>query len=392
MKIGLVLSKPPSYSETFFNSKVKGLLDNGFEVTLFIQRNTSDFKLCKSISAPKVYKRNPLFQFYEFIRVVLKLVIYFKRVYRFIQLELNADRAWKQVFKNIYNNAHILSSNLDWLHFGFATLAIQSEHVAKAIGAKMAVSCRGFDMDVYPLKYKDAYSLLWNNVDKVHVISNYMNQRAIDTGMCKHTPCEIIPPAIKISQFKTDQQNNINSTIKITTIARLHWIKGLVDTIEALSIFKQQGVNFKYSLIGKGPEIQALKFAVHQLNLTSEVTFLGQVKHEDIGIILEETDIYIQYSHSEGFCNAVLEAQAMGLLCVVSDGGALVENVLHKQTGWIVPKRNPEALAKMIMEVIHLPQEEKQGIRNNAKDRVIMNFNLEKQQKEFLEFYEPSSS
>ena len=131
---------------------------------------------------------------------------------------------------------------------------------------------------------------------------------------------------------------------------------------------------------------------MHQLNLTSEVTFLGQVKHEDIGIILEETDIYIQYSHSEGFCNAVLEAQAMGLLCVVSDGGALVENVLHKQTGWIVPKRNPEALAKMIMEVIHLPQEEKQGIRNNAKDRVIMNFNLEKQQKEFLEFYEPSSS
>ncbi|MBE9490741.1 MAG: glycosyltransferase, partial [Bacteroidetes bacterium] len=96
----------------------------------------------------------------------------------------------------------------------------------------------------------------------------------------------------------------------------------------------------------------------------------------------------LQYSISEGFCNAVLEAQAMGLLCVVSDGGALSENVLHEKTGWIVPKRKPKALAEAIMKVIHLPKEEKEKVRNNANERVIESFNLIKQQQEFIEFYE----
>ena len=36
MKIGIVLSSIPAYSETFFNSKIKGLQKNGFEVVLFI--------------------------------------------------------------------------------------------------------------------------------------------------------------------------------------------------------------------------------------------------------------------------------------------------------------------------------------------------------------------
>ena len=95
----------------------------------------------------------------------------------------------------------------------------------------------------------------------------------------------------------------------------------------------------------------------------------------------------MQYSISEGFCNSVLEAQAMGLLCVVSDGGALPENVFHEKTGWIAPKRNPAALAKTITEVINLPEDLKQQISTNAQQRVANEFNLEKQQKEFVEFY-----
>jgi colanic acid/amylovoran biosynthesis glycosyltransferase len=48
---------------------------------------------------------------------------------------------------------------------------------------------------------------------------------------------------------------------------------------------------------------------------------------------------------SEGFCNAVLEAQAMQLPVVASDADGLPENVAHGQTGFIVPRRNPAALA-----------------------------------------------
>ena len=78
-------------------------------------------------------------------------------------------------------------------------------------------------------------------------------------------------------------------------------------------------------------------------------------------------DFYIQYSIQEGFCNAVLEAQAMGLLCIVSDADGLSENVLHNETGWVVPKRNPTLLAQKMIETIDLNDTEKSKIRENAQ-------------------------
>jgi colanic acid/amylovoran biosynthesis glycosyltransferase len=35
-KIGIVLSSTPGYSETFFKSKIKGLQESGYDVTLFV--------------------------------------------------------------------------------------------------------------------------------------------------------------------------------------------------------------------------------------------------------------------------------------------------------------------------------------------------------------------
>ena len=104
----------------------------------------------------------------------------------------------------------MLKANLDWLHFGFTTMALQSEHVAKSIGAKMAVSCRGYDMDVYPLKNPNCYSLIWVNVDKVHAISKYMLTRAVANGMLNTTENSIITPAINTSLFQDNIEKQID--------------------------------------------------------------------------------------------------------------------------------------------------------------------------------------
>ena len=81
----------------------------------------------------------------------------------------------------------------------------------------------------------------------------------------------------------------------------------------------------------------------------------------------------------------------MGCLCIVSDVEGLSENVLHGQTGWVVPKRNPLALAEALINVIHLPDVRKDSFKNNAKERVIEKFNLDDQKKSFSEFYNSSS-
>ncbi len=389
MKIGIVLAQPPSYSETFFNSKIKGLSEHGFTVELYVRQKSSDYENCKLITAPEVSKSR-IIQGFKTAFVLIGLLPSLKRISCFIKLEKSAGRPSSQILKNIYTNSHLLKADLDWLHFGFTTMVLQSEHVAKSIDANMAISCRGYDMDVYPLKNPNCYSLVWANVDKVHVISKYMLNRATGNGMLNTTETSIITPAINTSLFQDNIEKQIDKIkpIRITTIARLHWIKGLDYTLEALALLKAKGIKFNYEIIGEGSEYESLRFAVHEQGLDGVVSFRGKLSHQETLKKLEETDIYIQYSHSEGFCNAVLEAQAMNCLCIVSDGGALPENVLHKETGWVVPKRNPKALAETIFRVLNMDSLALKVIRSKARERVLNDFTINNQIQSFIDFYE----
>ncbi|WP_242091604.1 glycosyltransferase family 4 protein [Aestuariivivens sediminicola] len=387
MKIGLVLAKPPSYSETFFVSKIKGLQNHGFQVTMFVQNKEADFSLCDVKVAPKVYKRNFIFLLGNSLTVFLKLFLNLNRSIRFVRLEKQYGRSNKQLLKNLYNNSHLLTANLDWVHFGFATMALQSEHIAKAIGAKMAVSFRGFDISIYPIGHPDCYNKLWNKVDKIHVISNDIKAMVYKYGFKDETEIVKITPAIDVTFFKSKKELNLGETIHFVSIARLHWKKGLNYTLEALSLLKESGLNFKYTIIGEGIELERLKFAVFQLDMLQNITFTGKIAPRFVKEILETSDIYLQYSVQEGFCNAVLEAQAMGLLCVVSDAEGLSENVLSGVTGFVVPKRQPKLLAKTLMKVVSLPVEEKNKIKANAIEHVRRNFNLKHQVEQFVKFY-----
>lgn len=135
MKIGIVLSKPPGYSETFFKSKIKGLKNNGYEPVLFCREYNSQFNLCPVRTQPHIYG-SLLIQRFAVLLALLKLVPHIIRVIRFIRIERRLNESFTGIIKKIYLNSHILSAHVDWLHFGFGTLTIGSESVARAINAK----------------------------------------------------------------------------------------------------------------------------------------------------------------------------------------------------------------------------------------------------------------
>ena len=388
MKIGLVLSTTPGYSETFIRSMIKGLQENGVEVLLFCQNKKEDFTLCPVVESPKM-SENKLLQGWYFLKEFLRLLPYLLIIRRYVKLERKERTGWVQILKKIYLNAHLLKAELDWLHFGFATMALGSETVSKAIGVRMAVSFRGFDITVYPVKNPGCYKNLWKYLDKIHTISISLLQLAEKHGMPQKIPFEKITPAINIDLFQSSFPNlKVKEKAVFMTTGRLHWIKGIVTTLEALAILKAQGFDFTYKIVGEGKEYERIAFAAYQLGLKNNMKFMGKLPPDDVKNQLEGADLYLQYSLQEGFCNAVLEAQAMGKLCIVSNAGGLAENVLHGQTGWVVPKYSPPLLAEQIKEVLLMDAAEKSKISKNAMERVKKEFNLQKQHREFLDFYE----
>jgi colanic acid/amylovoran biosynthesis glycosyltransferase len=390
MKITLVLSQPPGYSETFFRSKIKGLKANGHQVVLVTAATNKSFDLCAHIQHPKVYK-NPIRQLLSMLLVFVGLLAYWTKVNRYINLERKDGTSFKRLIEKIYINASLLKLNADWIHFGFATMAIDRETAPKAIGAKLAVSFRGFDIEVFPLKNLDCYQRLWTHVDKVHSISDYLLEKAFDLGLSKSVDSEVIYPAVDLNLLNNikDSSNTLGVKLKLLTIARLHWIKGIHDLIETAQYLKSKQIDFEWKVIGEGDQKHTERYAYHiyKAGLQKQVLLLGKLSHAETLEELSKTELYVQTSLSEGFCNAILEAQALGKLCLAYDAGALSENIQNNITGFLSPKGQPHLLAQKIIEVEQLSNQQKEQISQKAIQRVHDHFSLEQQKQEFSTFY-----
>lgn len=389
MKIGIVLPNIPVYSQTFFNYKIKGLKESGNEVIVLSNKKSKvksffRYKNAYPVYIDKKFRQTILFAWVLTLTMIKSPV----RSGKLFALERKDGNSIYESLKSIYFNAHILPLKLDWLHFGFTTLALKRENVSKAIGAKMSVSFRGFDINIYPLKHPGCYDKVWENIDKVHSISDYLTAKARDLGMKPQTQAEVINPAIDSKLFKFKSNNSFSAEkIKFLTVGRLNWIKDYETAISTMKILKDKGINFTYNIIGTGQEKERLTFSIHQYGLERDIFFLGKREHEEVAAIMTESDIYLQTSMQEGFCGSVLEAQSSGMLCIVSDAGGLKENVLDGHTGWIVEKRNPEKLAEKILEVIAMTEREREEIRLNARKRVESDFDIERQKIKFNKFF-----
>ncbi len=389
MKVGLVLPSPPKYSETFLNSLISILQQEGIDVTVFSGEKVKGKYPYKCVSAREVNASQPFRQFFRFVFIFFKTIVRAPgKSFRLFQLERTDSKSISNSLKNIYLNSHILQQKLDWLHFGFATMTLQRENVAKAAGAKMSVSLRGFDINIFPLKKKNCYSGMWKKVDKVHTISDYLHSKAIELGLPKDTPFEKIAPAIDTRFWKMNKTSwKIHTPVRIFTAGRLNWVKDFETAISTMAVLRDSGLDFIYNIAGEGKEHERLSYAVHQLNLGDKVFFLGKHAHKDILKLMTESDIYLQTSLQEGFCVSVLEAQAAGIICIVSDADGLKENVIDNVTGYVVPRRNPGLFAKKIIEVTEMQEEQRKQIAESARRRVVSDFDISLQQKKFRKFF-----
>ncbi|WP_040278186.1 glycosyltransferase family 4 protein [Psychroserpens damuponensis] len=388
MKIALVLAQPPGYSETFFNSKIKGLQENGHEVTLFTSSSQETYTLCKHVKSPKL-NRFFLIQIFKMIWIGFLLLSNIRAVSKYFKLEKSKGNSSRRILEKIYLNAQLLKFKGDWIHFGFATLALNKEFVAEAIDAKMAVSFRGFDINVYPLKHPGCYDLLWQQVDKVQSISQYLLVKANSLGLSKETPSKIITPAVNIKTLPKRIVNEVENKLTIITIARFNWMKGIDYLIEVAAHLKNEGLDFEWQLIGAGTNSDKEKYLYHiyEKGLDQHVMLKGKYSHDETLNILATADIYVQPSVNEGFCNAVLEAQALGIPSVVFKVGGLQENILDTKTGWLIEPFDVVAMAKRIINITSLTHEEKVKISEQAVSRVQEQFNLNHQKHAFHIFY-----
>lgn len=144
--------------------------------------------------------------------------------------------------------------------------------------------------------------------------------------------------------------------VVIVTIGRLVREKGYPELFEAM-----RQVDAKLWVIGERLTSEysrsmapVLEGVSRDPTLRDRVSLLG--RREDVPALLAAADLFVLPSHREGMPRCIIEAMASGLPVVATDIRGCREEVVHGDTGRLVPVKNVAALAAALRELVRDPE------------------------------------
>jgi glycosyltransferase involved in cell wall biosynthesis len=127
-------------------------------------------------------------------------------------------------------------------------------------------------------------------------------------------------------------------------------------------------------LIGEGARREGLQQLCRDLRIEKQVHFLGH--RENINALLQQMDLFILPSLSEGVPMALLEAMAAGVPAVATSVGAVPAILDHGSAGLLVAPGDSTALAAALLELIE-NRSKRQQLASHGRDRAAAAYSRE---------------
>lgn len=189
-----------------------------------------------------------------------------------------------------------------------------------------------------------------------------------------------IPNGIQLDKLEqeSEQGKNIREEIGLSeedniiiSVARLEKQKNLSTLVKSLDHLPQE---YKVLLVGDGPKEKELKTLIKEEGLDHRAFLLGY--RDDVPSLLRQSNIFVLPSLTEGMSNALLEAMALGLQCVVSDIPQNKALISDGDNGLVFDTRDFKDLAMKIENV-------KATYGKEAKKTIKEEYTMEKVSKRY---------
>ena len=138
----------------------------------------------------------------------------------------------------------------------------------------------------------------------------------------------------------------------VISIRNLKPIYNLASLIEAVPLVLKEIPDARFIVAGEGDEKSALVKLAKSRGVSDHVLFVGAIPPERIPAYLASSDVYVSTSLSDGMSVSTLEAMASGLAPVTTDVGDVRRWIKDGKNGFVVPIKNPEALAEKIIYML----------------------------------------
>jgi glycosyltransferase involved in cell wall biosynthesis len=161
--------------------------------------------------------------------------------------------------------------------------------------------------------------------------------------------------------------------------------KDQATLLRAAKVVVAQRPDVVFAIVGGGELKEELLQLRDQLGLADKVYFTGFVPEAQR--LMPGFDVFAMSSSHEGFCTIILDAALADVPVAATAGGGIPENVLHEQTGLLVPVGDASALARATLRLLDEPD---LGARltRTAKERIRRDFSVASMARKYVEVYE----
>lgn len=158
---------------------------------------------------------------------------------------------------------------------------------------------------------------------------------------------------MKQAEQQPDEPFFADNGFKIISIGRLCDIKGIDLAIEAAKILKDAGKQYKWYIIGEGPNEGRYRSQIKRLGLEDNFYLLG-IKSNPYPFI-KYADIFVMPSRSEGKSIALDEAKLLEKPIVVTKYPSVYDAISDGETG-LLAEISPDSIADNIIKLYESPE------------------------------------
>ena len=207
--------------------------------------------------------------------------------------------------------------------------------------------------------------------------------------------CKTVEYIKNFSESNSTHQNNkfgksllkgSDSSFQIVQVANLRVQKDHLNALQAINKLKREKIDVNLHLIGafqKDEYYQKIVQYIKNNNLKDVVFIYGS--RSDVPLLLEQFNMGLLSSRSEGLPVSLLEYAKAHLPVVVTDVGQCKEVVGNN--GKVVPKNEPDLLAGAIKFYIQNPQKAKHDA-NRLKNKVNQDYGEQKIIRQIIDLYQ----
>jgi glycosyltransferase involved in cell wall biosynthesis len=247
---------------------------------------------------------------------------------------------------------------------------------------------------------KRRYNSVMARGERVIAISHFVADHAATVYGIDRDRLRIIPRGVDLASFDPTRvgaqrmialarQWRVPDDVPVVMLpGRLTRWKGALDLIAAIAALGRR--DLCCLLVGAEQRRgfrKELDAAIEGRGLGGLFRIVGDCRDMPAAYML--ADVVVSASRDpEGFGRVIVEAQAMGRPVVATDHGGARETIMPGATGWLVPPRDPDALAAAIGEALSLAAEEREHLARRTIAHVAAHFTREAMCAHTIEVYE----